>query len=493
MRFILLASLCLTCVRAMSQSGQPEDAAISSKEISADQLTRLGTKYDRLSKTLNHSSLRLLMDLQVQELNIEKQVANSPSLVSTKALQSDNAVYQQLKAALLKTGGLQNLSPLQEYIPHLDSLQTAIRFLQSKASLLRAPQLQSLESLNGKLASLQSQLQQANNIQGFIQQRQQALEAQLQQLGAVNKLLGFKKQVYYYRTQLQGYKHLANDPEALSKKVLSIVLASGQFQRFFQNNSYLSHLFSLPGSSHLADTGKGAPGLQTRAAVAALIQTKMGPGANLANAAVAAKTGLGGGDNPLTSSMQKAEGLIDGWKAKISAVGGGSSDAPMPDFQPNSQRNKTFLKRLQLSFDIQSQPSSTFVPALSTIGLNIGYKLSDRSIAGVGAAYLLGWGQPFNHIAFSSQGASLRSFFDWKWKGSLWLSGGYEANYYSAFTRIPQLYSISAWQQSALVGLMKTTKIGNKSANVQLLFDLLYRQHVPPTQPIVFRFGYSFN
>jgi len=151
------------------------------------------------------------------------------------------------------------------------------------------------------------------------------------------------------------------------------------------------------------------------------------------------------------------------------------------------------LQRIQLGFDMQTQNSSYYVPALSTVALSAGYKLNSRSTVGIGVGYILGWGQPFEHIALSSQGASLRSFLDWKIKGSLWLSGGMEMNYLNAFTALSQLRSVSAWQSSALIGLMKQYKAGSRNGNIQLLFDALYRQHIPQTQPLIFRVGYTLN
>jgi hypothetical protein len=95
----------------------------------------------------------------------------------------------------------------------------------------------------------------------------------------------------------------------------------------------------------------------------------------------------------------------------------------------------------------------------------------------------------------------LRTFVDWKlpltlWGrsgGGLWISGGAEMNYRTEFRRIEVLKNFSAWQQSALIGISKKYSIGKKwKGNAQILYDFLWKEQKPRTQPVVFRVGYSF-
>jgi hypothetical protein len=325
---------------------------------------------------------------------------------------------------------------------------------------------------------LQDQVQQANSILTFIADKVQHGEIVSQRL---------QRQLYYYKMQAQQYKNLLHDPDKLASKFLSIVRDLPAFRQFFRRNSYLSTLFRLPGSD-AKETGHPLSGLQTRDQVTSLVAERLGSGASF----VAAVSGQSAeGSNPLAGSMQQAQVQADQLKDRISSLGGNGSNTAVPDFQPNPYHTKAFLQRIQLGFDVQTQASSYMVPALSTIGLSAGYLLNPRSIIGFGAAYKLGWGHPFNHIAFSSQGAALRSFLDWKLKGSLWIAGSYEANYFNAFEHLSQLRTIPAWQSSALIGFMKTYKVGRHSGNIQLLFDALYRQHIPESPPLVFRVGYT--
>ena len=107
-------------------------------------------------------------------------------------------------------------------------------------------------------------------------------------------------------------------------------------------------------------------------------------------------------------------------------------------------------------------------------------------------SYKVGWGKDIRHIAVTHQGMGLRSFADVKIKGGFWLSGGAELNYRSAFNDFTVLDDFSPWQKSALLGVSKKYNIGKKKGNVQLLYDFLYKQQVPVTQPLVFRTGFTF-
>jgi hypothetical protein len=122
--------------------------------------------------------------------------------------------------------------------------------------------------------------------------------------------------------------------------------------------------------------------------------------------------------------------------------------------------------------------------------------MNDKSIIGIGAAYKLGWGHNFRSIRLTQEGAGLRSFVDWKIKGSFWISGGYEMNYKTAFNSIDQLKTLNAWQQSGLLGVSKKVSLKTKffkNTKLQLLWDFLSYRQVPRTQPIVFRVGYSLK
>ena len=180
-------------------------------------------------------------------------------------------------------------------------------------------------------------------------------------------------------------------------------------------------------------------------------------------------------------------------QSTLSKYGAGGQDIDMPDFKPNSQKTKTFLRRVEYGFNAQFTRSSTLYPATGNLALTLGYKINDKSSAGVGLSYNLGLGSGWNNIAFSSQGIGLRSYLDWKIKGTWYVAGGYELNHLTPFNKLDQLYHWEVWQPSALIGLEKKYHISGKVQGVlQLLFDALYKQEIPQGQAIRFRVGYNF-
>ncbi|HEU4555605.1 MAG TPA: hypothetical protein VFS25_22355, partial [Chitinophaga sp.] len=167
--------------------------------------------------------------------------------------------------------------------------------------------------------------------------------------------------------------------------------------------------------------------------------------------------------------------------------------ADMPDFKPNEMKTKSFLQRLEFGGNMQFARSTRFYPTTSDIAGQVAYKFHKNGTAGIGAAYKLGMGTGFDNIRFSSQGMGLRSFLDWKLKGTFYVNGGFEENYVSEFQNEQQLRNIDNWQGSALIGISKKYKINSKlKGNIVLLYDFLCNQHVPRTDPVKLRLGYSF-
>jgi hypothetical protein len=145
--------------------------------------------------------------------------------------------------------------------------------------------------------------------------------------------------------------------------------------------------------------------------------------------------------------------------------------------------------------DFQTTQSTYYFPAMTTVGLTLGYKLGKGNDFGVGAAMKIGWGTGFNHIAVTGQGVGLRSFVDIALKGSFSATGGFEYNYTAPFTEYQQLRQIQYWTKSALIGISKSVSTKSallKQTKLSLLWDFLSYENVPQTQPLIFRVGYNF-
>jgi hypothetical protein len=437
---------------------------------------KIEKKAEKLQEKIIAKSEKTLNRLQNQEEKIyAKMLRTKDSLVAKVALADSKEKYESLKNKI-RNPLVVNAS--KQYIPKLDTLNTALRFLEQNGIGGK------VKDALSKTESLQSKFQQAEEIKKFIRERKQQLKHQLENLDLVKKLKKYNKEVYYYSEQIKEYKEILRDSKRAERKALELLSKTKLFTDFMRKNSMLASLFRLPGDPNDPLTQANLGSLQTRAQVNSLIQQQI----------------ASGGQNAMSQfrqNMQSAQAQVSQLKDKIVQSGSGTSDDIMPEgFQPNVQKTKNFWKRLELGTNTQTQKATNFFPVISDFGLSVGYKINDKSIIGIGASYKLGWGRGWNHIKFTSEGGGLRSFIDWKLKGSLWISGGYEQNYKTALSSIDQLKNLSSWQQSGLLGVSKVVNVKSKffkKTKFQLLWDFLSYQEIPRSQPIIFRIGYAIK
>lgn len=490
-RIVLFIGCIISCMsNGVAQTDTAINSTASITDVSSKAITGLQKQYNSLQERLHKQSAKLLSRLQSNEDRLRRKLQNTDSTKAEAVFTDDiQQRYATLKNKLSDTTTINERFPLKEYVPGIDSMQTSLSFL-LKNPYLSDDKIQELQNLSTKLKGLEGELQKANDIQSFVRDREADLKEQLLNTGLGKQLLGINKQVYYYQSQLAQYKEILNDRDKLKEKILETVRALPVFQKFWQKNSYLAILFPEPAG---LGTSQALAGLQTRSSIQNLIAQRVG-------------TGGSAGVNPqqyFEGQVNAAQAQLNQLQNKLSSIGtnSGSSDMTMPDFKPNEQKTKTFLQRLEYGFNIQSEPSRYYLPTTSDFALTLGYKLSDSKRFGVGASYKMGWGNGLKDIQISNQGFGLRSYIDIKspvkskgiFFSDLWLSGGFEYNYLSAFRNLQDLENnIDIWQRSALFGLSKRYKVGKKDGSMQVLYDLLHNQENPPSQAIKFRIGYTF-
>lgn len=428
-------------------------------------------KAERLQEKIIARSAKTLSRLQKQEEKIYRRMLHGKDSLAAKAALAD--IENKYRSFQDK---LKHSTASGTYIPKLDTLATALKFLDNQG----LPG--NVKNALANTQALQDKFAQAEEIKKFIRERRQQLKQQLERLGLAKQLKRFNKEAYYYSAQINEYKSLLKDSKKAERKALELLGKTKLFQDFMRRHSQLASLFRLPGDGSDPSSMAGLSGLQTRAQVNGLIQQQIGSGADA--------------QQQFRQNLQNAQAQLNQLKDKVTQYGSGSSDDIMPEgFTPNTQKTRSFLQRLEYSANMQTQKATSFFPVTSDLGLSLGYKLNDKSIIGIGASYKMGWGRGWNDINISSQGVGLRSFIDWKIKGSFWISGGYEQNYKTAFSDFDQLKDRSAWQQSGLVGLSKVVSLKTKffkKTKVQLLWDFLSYQQIPKAQPVMFRIGYTF-
>jgi hypothetical protein len=451
------------------------------QKLSPTYLAQVSAKAASHEEKINRASEKALAQLQKREEKIRQKLFRIDSSRAKAIFGSFEQEYERLKQKLDQP---QNFSG---YIPYLDTLKTSLQFLQNNKGFLKEGKDVD-QKLNGsllKVKSLEESLQKANAIKAFMRERRAFLNEQLKNFTFSKDLKEINKQVFYYNAQINEYKEVLKDSRKLERKAIELLSRTKPFQSFMRKNSVLASLFRLPGRDDQATPAAALQGLQTRASISALLEERIGTDAN---AQEIFQENVRAAQDQLSALKDQA------LKHSSGSFGNADGDTEAPDFKPNTQKTKSFHKRLEYGCNIQSQRARAFFPATSDLGLVLGYKLNDQSVIGVGGSYKLGGGKGWNNIAISHQGVSLRTFIDYKLKGSISLSGGYEQNYRTAFASIDQLKDKSAWQSSGLLGLSKKYSINRKlKGNVQLLWDFLSYQQIPRTQALLFRVGYNLK
>src|SRR5260221_14794001 len=92
----------------------------------------------------------------------------------------------------------------------------------------------------------------------------------------------------------------------------------------------LAGLFRLPAGY---ENNTALQGLQTKDQVQQLLQQQAGAGGQSGQAAI-------------SQQLQQAKSRLTNMQSNLSRYGPGGQEIDMPNFQPNQQKTKTFLKRL---------------------------------------------------------------------------------------------------------------------------------------------------
>jgi hypothetical protein len=473
--------LLLYCLSHSCYAQEQPDRAGGIVNFPSRFFSQIQNKTTNLDGQLTRHTEKYLQRMARKEARMQKKLYKADSAGAKSLFAGSTDQYAALSKKLANDTGIGSSPLTSDYQAYTDSLQGMLKFLKTNpGAVCASPQIE--RSLK-QLQSLQSKMQDADQIKAYVRQRQEDISQYIQQHTNLSGLLGkdvqgMNQDMYYYSEQVRQYKEMLNDPDKLTKQVLVFLNKLPAFQVFMKQNSQLAGLFNLPGNYGSPATLNG---LQTRDQVSALIQQQV------------AAAGPGGAA-ALQANLQSAESQLQTYKDKLSKLGPSGGDIDMPDFKPNEQKTKTFWKRLEYGTNFQTTRNNYAFPTVSDLGLSAGYKLNDRSTIGLGVSYKLGWGNGIQHIHFSSQGIGLRSFVDIKIKGSFFASGGLEYNYTVPFANMQQLYNWGNWTKSGLIGISKTVSMRSrvfKKTKAQLLWDFLSYQQKPKTQALVFRIGYN--
>ncbi len=484
---LLTAALCTLLCHA-----QDSDTLIQAVPVKL--FDKTARAQQNMADNIQHQNEKLLKWVHAREERIYKHLYAIDSLQAKEIYAGVFSKIETIQQKISNPASITDAKQSGQYIPGIDSLKTMLKFLTPLVKNTQQAE-QALASVEG----LQAKLTQAEDIKSFITEREAALKNLLQSYtklptGITQSIGKYSKEFYYYKERIKGWKEELNNPEKIEKTALAILNKVPAFQKFWQQNSEIAGLFGSP-----AGAVGSLAGLQTRRSVMQELQQHFG--AAEVNPQQLIQQNLGAAQAELNTLKDKANALRNG------SISNGDGD--MPDFKPNSQKTKSFPKRLEVGWNLQlgSNPiqSGGNFPAVNDLAISAGYKINDRFVAGVGVAYKFGLGAGWKHIDFTHEGVGFRSYIDWKISspkkglkvlfGNWWISGGFEINYRTAFKKIEQLENVSAWQQSGLIGVCKKIKANRKllkQTKLQVFWDFLSYKHTPIGQPIIFRVGYDF-
>jgi hypothetical protein len=522
---VVISLLCLTMAFYSAVSAQSIDSATDKVlKFPSKFLDRITGKTASLQGQLSQQTSKYLQKMMQQEQRLQKQLGPVDSGGAQKLFAGSQERYTALLRRLQQDTGRSGSAVSGPYQAYADSLHGTLAFLQQNPQLLSTKAganistgtQQQLQKAGSQLQALQSKMQDAGLIQQYMQQRQSQIQNYLSQYsklpsGITNTFNKYKTQAYYYDAQIKAYKEMLNDPDKMFRTALTLLNKLPAFGNFMKNNSLLTGAFNMSGGSGIPANGvSSVTGMPSRDQVMQSLQSKMGAvtsgGVGAAGGEGGGMEGVSGTAGPTASGsslnassivqgqLGAVQGQLDQFRQKLaSGSNGGSTD--IPGFQPNGQKTKTFLHRLEYGVNFQTTHNGYYFPITSDLGFSLGYKLNNQNRIGIGASYKIGWGSDISHIQVTSQGLGLRSFLDIQIKKSWFATGGYEYNYQQPQYTLHLLRDLSNWQKSGLIGFSKVITMNTKvfkSAKLQFLWDFLSYQQVPQTQPFVFRIGYTF-
>lgn len=452
-----------------TSKGQDNNISLSSLDYTELQ-SELNNKNQSFQTELSNIQKRFFEKFSKQEKKLLKKLNKKDSLnidiIITDIESEYNKLLQQYKKSPLSKTKL-------SYNSYLDSIQTSLSFL-NKQNFIKSD---IVLDLFPQFDNIQRELNAINGLDKLLQQRHNKLLDLLEAKGLGKHIKKLQQEIFVYKNQLTEIKNAWQHPALIENFAIELLNNIPEFKSFFGSQSLISNIFP-PVSPDL--TGFSVPGLQNRATLSSLLTDRLGSDRNIATA--------------VSGSLSSSEDMLDRLKEKITNSLNGGGDIEMPDFKPDYQKGKSFWKRLELGTNLQSSKTSNYYPSAADIGVSLGYKLSDKSVIGIGTSYRLGLGTGIQNIAFTHEGIGLRSYVDVKLKGRFFISGGFEYNYRKPFENFRSLDHVRYWQQSGLVGMSKIVSLKSKTfkkTKLQLLWDFLSYNQQPITQPLVFRVGYS--
>jgi len=475
---IIFIFLLLLCIKGYAQN---IDSTLNNlQNIPTKYITGINKKVTQYTNRITSKTEKTLTKLSRWENRIKGLLERASPETANRLFGNNQLTFTTLLQQL-KNGEAITLQYQTTYNKYRDDVTTSIKYLAQQKEYLHSHVIKKVLTTKTKMEQLATEEDKVEAIKQFIKERKkQLIEQAFRQLGHSKYLTKINQEIWYYGETMKNYRELFNDSKKAEETVKGILNKIPAFTKFMRENSLLNSMFAQSGG---LESTSGIGGLQTREGIGELIQQRIATGGP--NAMQQVQQNIQMGQNELNNMKDK---LL---KSPTFGNGGGT----LPDFKVKPEKVKTFKQRLQYNTSLQFVKNNSLMPAVADIAFGVGYRMSEKFIAGIQIGYKLGMGR-IERIRFSNQGINFRSFIDSKLKGQLYISGGIEMNYLSKLPqRATAIKYSNGWQQSILTGLTKKINIKTKwvkETQLSVLFDFLANQYLPKRNPILFRVGYNF-
>lgn len=126
MKFLSSLLLCIIFAHGFSQSISKDSVY---KQVSDKTLDKLSQSYATLDKSITQHSSEIIDKFQKQELKLKNMLQKKDSSKAKQMFSSSEATFQTLKLKLQQPLSTNTISLLKNYVPGLDSVKTALQFL----------------------------------------------------------------------------------------------------------------------------------------------------------------------------------------------------------------------------------------------------------------------------------------------------------------------------------------------------------------------------
>lgn len=443
-------------------------------------ITNSSKKIQNYSNAVSSKTDKTLSKLIKWENKIKSILERTNPKVAASLFNENHISFQQIKQRVNSGLDFANKVPAQ-YNQYKDEFTTKIKYIYTQKDELDVKFNNEISTAKRATDSLEKVSLKLNNVEELIKERRKELITELLHTGNLKFLKKINKEVFYYNEKITTLKASFNDVSKFDQTVLEMMNKIPACKTFLMKNSEQAGLFGMSNFSINEPLGVGVSipiinGLSTRAGLQGFINSNV-PNIQNVNLGNLLKSKITAPNNDISNFLNKK---------KVDNLG-------LPEFKVNSQKSKSFWKRIEISTDVQFKRTTSSLPNTTDIGLNIGYKLNDKSTTGLGIGYKLGMGTGLDKIKFTSEGVGLRSFIKWKLSKGFDIQGGLELEYYSHFSKIQQLSVYDNWNKLGLIGISKNYKINKKlKGSFKLFCNVFYKENPTQNQPFIFRTGYSF-